>query len=445
MKHMVGLLLVGVLSIQSVYNAVAGEDDKFEAQIKTARKYFQLIVDAKYDEFMKVSDANVRKGLPADKLKEAWMGISSAFGSYEGEISASAMPVNDMISVELLSKFSSGRLSVRVTLDKDLKVAGLLFVPASKPRDYDVPSYVDESKFREEEITVTHESYSLPGTLTIPKGKGPFPAVVLVHGSGPHDRDETLLGNKPFKDIAWGLASRGIAVLRYEKRTLKYGSTLDPTKIGIDEEITDDALAAARMLMKHKDVDSLGVFVAGHSLGATAAPYIGRKERKLAGIIMFAAAARDIFELVEEQIIYIANLDGTVSEAERKQIDTVTKEVKALRDWTWKPGDTLMGAPTEYWARLKKMAPLVNAKKLTMPMLVLQGGRDYQVSPENDFGKWKEELAGRDNVTFKLFKPMDHLFRKGKGPSTPQDYQRVEAVDETVIKYVADWIHKVCK
>ena len=265
---------------------------------------------------------------------------------------------------------------------------------------------------------------------------------MLVHGSGPNDRDETILQNKPFKDIAWGLASRGIAVLRYDKRTKVYAATMDPLEMGAEEEVTEDAVSAVQLLIDHKSVDPKRVFILGHSLGGTAAPFIARKEQRIRGVIMLAAAARPIWQLVEDQVRYIAESDGVVSDAENKKIAEIHEATTKLHNWTWQPNDILLGAPAQYWKKLDVLAPIRKAKTITAPMLILQGGRDYQVSPEKDFGRWQEELKDVKRVTLKLLPKLDHLFREGEGPSTPAQYQEKGHVSAEVIVLVADWIRK---
>src|SRR5690606_33004513 len=142
---------------------------------------------------------------------------------------------------------------------------------------YQAPSYADPARFSEREATVGSGTWALPGTLTLPKKEGKFPAVILVHGSGPNDRDETLGPNKPFRDLAHGLATRGIAVLRYDKRTLVHPKAL-ASEVGaaltLREETIDDALAAAALLRTIPEVDASKIFVVGHSLGGTAIPRI---------------------------------------------------------------------------------------------------------------------------------------------------------------------------
>src|SRR5262249_48895994 len=127
--------------------------------------------------------------------------------------------------VVITAQFAKTELDVRVTFTADGQVTGLFFAPA-KPPSYKSPAYVKRETFEDKEVQIGEGQWALPGTLSKPLGDGPVPAIVLVHGSGPHDRDETIGPNRPFRDLAWGLASRGIAVLRYEKRTKEHAARM---------------------------------------------------------------------------------------------------------------------------------------------------------------------------------------------------------------------------
>lgn len=117
--------------------------------------------------------------------------------------------------------------------------------------------------------------YKLPGRFTFPKEGKNFPIVILVHGSGPHDMDETIGPNKPFKDLAEGLASKGVATLRYYKRTKRYpNEVMKEPEINIYNEVVDDALEAIKLAAAHDKLDEKKLFVLGHSLGGMLAPKI---------------------------------------------------------------------------------------------------------------------------------------------------------------------------
>jgi hypothetical protein len=252
-------------------------------------------------------------------------------------------------------------------------------------------------------------------------------AVVLVHGSGPNDRDETLGPNKPFRDLAWGLADRGIAVLRYEKRTRQYGGKMAGNpNLTVREETTDDAILAAALLRAHDRIDPTRVFVLGHSLGGTLAPRIAAGDRSLAGLIILAGATRPLLEVAREQLAYLASLTPGGIDPE--------EALAGLR----------RSAPEAYWKDLDAYRPAQTAATLTIPMLVLQGERDYQVTLA-DFRGWRDALGGRANVTMKSYPTLNHLFLSGEGKSTPSEYDRAGHIPDFVLDYIADWLGKIGK
>jgi hypothetical protein len=277
----------------------------------------------------------------------------------------------------------------------------------------------------------------------MPKGNGPFPAVVLVHGSGSNDRDETVGPNKPFKDLAWGLASRGIAVLRYEKRTKQY-----PLKCAemienftVDDETIDDALTAIEVLRGEERIDRERIFVLGHSLGGMLAPRIGTRDGKLAGLVLLAANTRNLPDMLLDQVRYIASLDGKIDDTEAKQIEEIEELVRKVKELDMAGGEIVLGASKAYWEDLMKYNPVKAARGSSLPMLILQGERDYQVTLE-DFEGWREGLAGRENVEFKTYPDLNHLFMFGIGKSTPAEYQKASNVDQIVIEDIVEWVKR---
>src|SRR5262249_54224790 len=185
--------------------------------------------------------------------------------------------------------------------------------------------------------------WELPGIVTLPKTPETHPAVVLVHGSGPNDMDESLGPNKMFKDLAYGLASHGVAVLRYEKRSHKYGaqSVDDMAKMTVKDEVIDDVRSAVALLATIPEIDPRRIFVAGHSMGALLAPRIASGSSDIAGIVMIASNARPLEDLVVEQVRYEASLAGVLTPAIQKVVDEAEASAKAMRDPDLKPGMTV--------------------------------------------------------------------------------------------------------
>jgi dienelactone hydrolase len=272
----------------------------------------------------------------------------------------------------------------------------------------------------------------LPGTLAMPNGAGPFPAVVLVQGSGPHDRDETIGSNKPFRDLAGGLASRSVAVLRYDKRSRVAPQTIRT----VNEEVVEDAKAAIGLLSADPKIDRTRIIVLGHSLGGTLAPRIAAEDPRTTGIVIMAGAVRPLEDLLVEQVRYLTGPDS-------KETAAVEEAVKKMRDPELTATSTIdvFGArmPGAYLLDLRNYRPAEVAASLKIPIAVLQGQRDYQVT-QVDFELWKKALAGRPNATLKLYPTLNHLFIAGTGPSRPDEYMRPGHVDEQVIVDVSTWI-----
>lgn len=129
----------------------------------------------------------------------------------------------------------------------------------------------------------------LPGTLSLPDKSGPFPVVLLIQGSGRHDRDQTIGPNKPFRDLAWGFAKNGIAVLRYDKRTKVYPNYKYKNDT-LQEWIIDDVLAAISLLNTIPEINKEQIFLLGHSLGGYLIPRIALQAPNLKGFIVMAGA-----------------------------------------------------------------------------------------------------------------------------------------------------------
>ena len=281
----------------------------------------------------------------------------------------------------------------------------------------------------------------------MPAGDGPFPALVLLHGSGPNDRDENILGNRPFRDLAWGLSSRGIAVLRYDKRTKVHKekmAALEKT-LTVKEEVIDDALAAAAFLRQHEAIDPKRIFVLGHSLGGTVAPRIAQQDEKIAGLVIMAGATRPLEDLILEQFTYIYALDGPISDKNKAELNKLKKQVARVKDEKLakdtSAAELPLNVPASYWLDLRANPPAEGAKNIKQPMLILQGERDYQVTME-DFAGWKKALGERKNVTLKSYPTLNHLFMEGEGKSKPAEYQKVGHVAGVVIDDIAEWVKK---
>jgi len=317
----------------------------------------------------------------------------------------------------------------------------------------DVPRQlaVDRNVISEGIIVGEGTDWELHGFLTLPRNAdSKVPAVVLVHGSGPNDMDETIFDNKPFKDIAEHLSSNGIAVIRYNKRTLTYGFRMANVRgLTVWEETIEDAILATEMLKADPRIDENRVFILGHSLGGMLAPRIHNDGGDYAGLILFAGSPRFLLDISGDQVMAVVY--ETEDEDEKAEILTIRQQmveefetILSLTDDEVK--DTFfthfenMGY---YWLDLYKNPVAIDLEKVDVPILVMQPEDDVQVLTDVDFAMYKELLAGRQDVTFKLYPGLNHLFMPstGRGISEIMDEYKIKAnVDPLVLRDIVDWI-----
>lgn len=394
------------------------------------------------DALYRAFSAKMQGALSLERFRAILAQVVDALGpNARSETISVASQGADVVRIGLRGERGAFHLQLAFKRDSgDLE--GLLFTPASaKEPDPAPPPYADGARYHEVTLALTAPGRApLPATLTLPNVSTPVPAVVLVHGSGPQDRDETVGANRPFRDLALGLATRGIAVLRYEKRTFgaNVSSLSDAAKITIDEETTDDAVAACQLLLNTQAIDPKRVFVVGHSQGGMLAPRIAAREPRVRGLVLLAAPARPIEDLMLEQQRYLARFEpaalGALPEMERE-----VARVKAAELARQKPQTIVLGAPVSWWLSLRGYSPVDALVQLGKPSLILQGARDFQVT-SSDLALWSAAVSGKPWATVRELPELNHLFESGTGASTPAEYQHPSHVDADVVTAIAEWI-----
>ncbi|WP_410518788.1 alpha/beta fold hydrolase [Bacteroides fluxus] len=436
------LFLLGFL-LGNVYEAFAQDAD-----MARARHIYEWFVAGRGDSIHAALNKDLQEKLAPVVFNDTFRQTERTFGKLKSEgdwqrDSAAGITIHyrdlefERYSLRFIVAFDAdGRMNT-------IRLAPVPAVSTAKPVTY------DDTKISEKDIAVGADGFKLPGTLTMPKfaaasGMRRVPCVILVHGSGPNDRDETVGPNKPFRDLAWGLAERGVAVIRYDKRTKIYGMNCVPAGrvLNYDTEAVDDALAAILQARTLPEIAADSIYVLGHSLGGTLAPRIAERSEGLAGIIVLAGLARPLEDALEEQFTYISSLTDSSANAGTQLAELKRQLVNVKKLGTDAFDDKIplpLGQPRSYWEFANEYKPVEVAAKLKLPIFVLQGERDYQVTME-DFGLWRFGLLRCKNVFFKSYPKLNHLLQEGSGKATPFEYNRASPVPAYVMDDIASFV-----
>lgn len=397
----------------------------------------------------------LRAMVPPEALEAAWTAEISARGPVASIGPPETEPGPGGTVVKIPVAFTGGEVAVVMSVSDDGWLVGIQLVPAGQAQDqeeppepWQPPPYADTGSFTEQAVTLGSGPLAVPGTLSLPRRSGPVPAVVLLGGSGPVDRDETIGRNKPLKDLAWGLASRGVAVLRFDKVTHAHGAEVskDPG-FTLTDEYVPAAVAAVHLLRQRPAVAAGQIFLAGHSLGGTVAPRVAAAEPSVAGLIILAGGAEPLHWSIVRQFRYFGTLDPPPVAAPEAVVAAVTKQAELVDSPDLSPStpaaDLPFAVPAPYWLDLRGYDPAAAAAALAKPVLVLQGGRDYQATVAEDLARWRAGLAGRPDVTIRVYDADNHLFFPGSGPSAPAEYEPAQHLDPAVVADIASWLGTV--
>ena len=293
--------------------------------------------------------------------------------------------------------------------------------------------------------------YPLKGLLTLPENAPqPVPAVVLVHGSGSSNMDEKVMKLTPFKDLAEGLARHGIASIRYDKRSFAHPFKLlrEKEPLTVRQETIEDAVLAAELLRKDPRIDHDRVFIIGHSMGAMLAPRIDAEGGNFRGLILLAGTPRKIEEVLREQVDeQMRSMNKFLRALAGKQVKKLLagfEGLYGLSDEEAKKKKYGGGATMYYFKEMGEHAAPMYLQNTDKPMLILQGEKDFQVKADVDFAAYKALLGERENVTFKLYPNLNHVFVPSVYfdiSKAKQEYSVEQHIGEEVIGDIAGWIH----
>ena len=289
--------------------------------------------------------------------------------------------------------------------------------------------------------------YPLNGRLTFPDGvEGPVPAVVMVHGSGSSNMDEKVMKLTPFRDLAEGLAKHGIASVRYDKRSFAHGRKMLRQCITVKEETIDDAVLAVNMLKSDFRIDKERIFILGHSMGAMLAPRIDSEGGDVKGLIMMAGTPYRLEDIVVRQLRQAGGSKSIMKWIVRIEDRVFSEKFDGLYQMSDEEAKQkkFAGGTTLYYFR--EMGQKTAADYLLeneKPVLIMQGGKDFQVLADDDFLKFRELLAERRNTFFRLYPKLNHLFVDAIYDDilkASKEYSTERHIGEEVIEDIADFI-----
>lgn len=383
----------------------------------------------------------LKDALPMSEYATEMILVFSQVGNYHKTIDAVAQITDAGITVVITEEYTRYVLSSVFEYDNNKELVSLYH----KVTDVIVNEPQSTDKWEETALKVGFDG-KLNALLTTPKGEGLAPLVILVHGSGAQEMNEIsgASENKPFEDLAHGLADQGIASLRYDKRT--YYPGLIGTDVTIQGEVLNDVNSIVKQMSQRNDIDTNRIYVIGHSLGGMLVPVIAAENPEVKGVVSMAGTLRNMEDISYDQSVMIVKQSGLSEAEEELAIAILTQQLEAIKNIQEGDTNTYWNIPAEYWYSLSSLDRINIAKNLEIPMLILQGEDDFQVYADVDYVLWKETLADKDNVTYHLYNGLNHLFMESDSQKDVIDltvYDAPANVDQRVIDDIANWINSL--
>lgn len=388
-------------------------------------------------------DTSTFKKADTAYFSRTWSNVIKQNGQFVKTMKLETAKQGPFIVYNQLCQFEKKQVTFKLMWGSNEKIKGVYFIPVDDRPKYQSPDYLNPAVATEKKILMINGEYRLPGTLAIPNTPGKHPLVILVHGSGPNDRDETFGPLKPFKDLSAGLTSKGIAVLRYEKRTRLFKSrmTHEIPNYTVKQEVLEDVKKAIEVAKQDTAIDTNQIFICGHSFGGMMLPRIAKENPSVKGLIYLTPNGRRLEDLFVAQAEYTT--ETIADPVQKNQIISSAKssrdKIKALKESAATDSSMIFSSPASLWYELRNYDQIATAKTLDMPMLFIFCSRDYQVT-SIDLDMWMKAFSSTEKAIFKIYPKLNHFFVAGEGKSVPAEYEKPGNVDKGMIDDMADWV-----
>ena len=440
MKKIVAWILVMLLTMGG--SALAEED----AALQAARGIFQAFAAEDFEAVYLNSTPEMQKAVGNPRGYEILWAQLNQYGRFVDIADISAQKSGEYWIVMVRCEFEQAYLTLQVTLDGQKRYNGFFLNAVLNRPD----AAADEEMQGETVLLRAGEADETAAQLLVPQGEGPFPAVIFIHGSGPSDLDGTAYGNRPFKEMAQEMCKAGIASLRYDKYTFAHADLLDAEKMAeftVSQEYFSDVLACVQALEEDERISH--IYLMGHSQGGMLVPRLlcQIESEKLSGGVLLASSPLHLWEIQYEQNLKEAEkLTGTqrdealaMIEEERFKAQTLLQQSdESLKDMT------VFGLPAIYHKDEMSVDAAMSARQANLPLLIVQGGKDWQISQELGLEMWQRRLAGMEKVTYQFYPGMNHMLQEQKGHSaqTLADYQHGGGVSDQLLRDAVQWIEE---
>ncbi len=402
---------------------------------------FTTLQDKNFDKLNSYFSHDLKLSLTAARLAKTSTQLNELYGKPDSLLKLVKKITAEKTYFEQGIQFEKDKADIVISINDSNQITSLRIAPYSSKEKWIFPTYASQTKFEEYPVKIGNES-PLLGMFAKPNRVENLTIVVFVHGSGPNDMDETLGPNKLFKDLAYGLATNNIGSIRYNKRTYDYKSAMakKANKLTIDEVVVNDAVIA---IQKAKELGAKKIILVGHSLGGYMAPKIASKTN-VDGIILMAGPHNPLEDIILPQLEHIMKYDSSTSinDMQYNQIKWQIENLKKGKYDSTTVGPILpLGLSGTFWISLKDYKPLKMAKKQDSPYLILNGGRDYQVT-EAEAISWKNGNKNESSKTI-IYPKLNHMFYAGEGILIPSEYEKQSNMDNAVLNDIIIWINSL--